>query len=71
MFEIWLPPVAKRGLRRWLAGRTEVKGICRMRFAMFKNEMAEVIRLGELRILIDNTGYGLLDAMRGRSVSTG
>lgn len=71
MNEIWLPPIAKRGLRRWLSGRAEVDGICRMRLFMFKGEMAEMITTSELMALIDNTGYGCLDAMMGRQVSRG
>lgn len=69
MFSIWLPPIAKRGIRLWLQGREAVIGIGHVRFSQFLSEEADTIFGDELMKIIDATGYGVLDAMLGRQVS--
>lgn len=71
MNEIYLPPSGRTGLRLWLASRGDVEGISRMRLVQFRHENADTIKFGELMALVDETGYGCLDAIVGRSVSAG
>lgn len=61
--EIFLPSLAREGLRRWLAGRDPIVEIGRVRFAQFQSEQADTMYMSELMHLIDHTGYGILRAL--------
>jgi|GEM_PF-6733406 len=64
MNDIYLPPTARRNLRRWLSGRERITGIDRLRYVQFQSEESDTISPQELTVLIDCTGYGLLDALK-------
>ena len=66
MSDIYLPPTARRELRRWLSGRERIKAINPLRYAEFTSERADSMTQHELMSLIDCTGYGLLDVLMGK-----
>ena len=69
MSDIYLPPTARRALRRWLSGRESIKAIDSLRYALMKSEQTDTITRHELMSLIDCTGYGLLDVLMGKEQS--
>lgn len=65
MASIYLPPFARRALRRWLSGRGRIKAIDRLRYVQMTTEQADTITYGELASIVDCTGYGVIDALIG------